>query len=245
MSICHFCPPQIPYGLDLDRARAYAMKEIGDCPPVITSFARLPVDLMPAAMTFRPVSTYLLDFITGSIPGVIWQGLQLQGQVTLASLGWCHKSGECARLCARRSVCFCSQGRCRCEYSSVYVVAAIMRQKYKERKVCETRTEGCNAKWRGLCGCNLAIIFWSFHISSCWSYIRVLSLQFRDRNDRACTILMCVCVCVCVSVCVCVCVWVCVCVCVCEWVSVIKPKKEYDWQYIHVMSFPRRSSADV
>jgi len=63
------------------------MKEIGDCPPVITLSARLPVDLKPAAMTFRPFSTYLLDFITGSIAGVISQGFQLQGQVTLASLG--------------------------------------------------------------------------------------------------------------------------------------------------------------
>jgi hypothetical protein len=68
--MCHFCPPQIPYGLDLDRARAYATKEIGDCPPVITLSARLTVDLMPAAMKFRPFSTYLLDFITGSIEGV-------------------------------------------------------------------------------------------------------------------------------------------------------------------------------
>jgi hypothetical protein len=63
------------------------MKEIGDCPSVITLPARLPIDLMPAAMTFRPVSTYLLEFITGSVAEVISQGLQLQGQVTLASLG--------------------------------------------------------------------------------------------------------------------------------------------------------------
>jgi len=71
-----------PVWIDLDPAGAYAMKEIGDYPPVITLSARLPVDLMPAAMKFRPVSTYLLDFITGSIAGVISQGLQLQQQVT-------------------------------------------------------------------------------------------------------------------------------------------------------------------
>ena len=174
------------------------MKEIGDYPPVITLSARLPVDLMPAAMKFRPVSTYLLDFITGSIAGVISQGLQLQQQVTWASVGWCHDSGERARWYGRRSVCFCRQRRWKCEYSSVYAVAAIMRLRQKERKVCETRTEGYNAKWQGLCGCNPAIIFWRFHISSCWVYIRVLSSQLRDRNESVCTILMYVCVYVCV-----------------------------------------------
>jgi hypothetical protein len=35
--------------------------------------------------------------------------LQPQGQVKLANLGWRHKSGECAKPCARRSECFCSQ----------------------------------------------------------------------------------------------------------------------------------------
>jgi hypothetical protein len=44
-----------------------------------------------------------------SIPGLIPQSLQLQAQVTLASLGRCHKSGRCAKSCARRSLCFCSQ----------------------------------------------------------------------------------------------------------------------------------------
>ena len=83
--------------------------------------------------------------------------------------------GRWAKWCARRSVCFCSQRRCGCEYSPAYAVAAIMRLRLKERKVCETRTEGCNAKWRGLCGCNPAIILWRFHISSYWAYIRILS----------------------------------------------------------------------
>jgi hypothetical protein len=44
------------------------------------------------------------------IAGLIPQSLQLQAYVWLASLGWCHKSSECARSCARRSVCFCSLG---------------------------------------------------------------------------------------------------------------------------------------
>lgn len=40
--------------------------------------------------------------------GLIPQSLQLQAQVTLASLGWCHTSIECAKSCARISVYFCS-----------------------------------------------------------------------------------------------------------------------------------------
>ena len=45
-----------------------------------------------------------LKTITGLIP----QSLQVQALVRLASLGWCCKSGECAKSCARRSVCFCN-----------------------------------------------------------------------------------------------------------------------------------------
>ena len=43
-------------------------------------------------------------FIAGLIP----LSLQLPAQVRLASLGWRQMSGECARPCARRSVCFCN-----------------------------------------------------------------------------------------------------------------------------------------
>jgi len=43
-----------------------------------------------------------------TIRGLIPQSLQLQALVRLASLGWCCKSGECAKTCARRSVCFCN-----------------------------------------------------------------------------------------------------------------------------------------
>jgi len=47
--------------------------------------------------------------------GLIPQSLQRQAQVTLASLGWCHSTAECAKSCACRSVCFCSQsGGCAC-----------------------------------------------------------------------------------------------------------------------------------
>jgi len=34
--------------------------------------------------------------------------LQLQAQVTVASLGSCHRSGECAKSYVRRSACACS-----------------------------------------------------------------------------------------------------------------------------------------
>jgi hypothetical protein len=40
---------------------------------------------------------------------LIPQSLQLQAQVTLASLSWCLKPGRCAKSCARRSVCFHTQ----------------------------------------------------------------------------------------------------------------------------------------
>jgi hypothetical protein len=49
------------------------------------------------------------EAIAISIAVLIPQSLQLQTQVTLASLGWCCQSGQCAKSCARRSVCFCSQ----------------------------------------------------------------------------------------------------------------------------------------
>jgi hypothetical protein len=44
------------------------------------------------------------------LAGLIPQILQLQAQLTLASLGRCHKSADCAKSCARRSVCFCNTG---------------------------------------------------------------------------------------------------------------------------------------
>jgi len=39
------------------------------------------------------------------------QNLQLQARVMLASLGWCHKQGQCAKSYARMSVCVCNR-RC-------------------------------------------------------------------------------------------------------------------------------------
>jgi hypothetical protein len=57
--------------------------------------------------TLRSIShtEKLKSYLTGLIP----QSLQLQMEGTLSSLGWCHKSRECVKACACRSVCFCSQ----------------------------------------------------------------------------------------------------------------------------------------
>jgi len=53
------------------------------------------------------------DIVPPSVPlttikGLIPQSLQFQALVRLASLGWCRESGECAKSCACRSVCFCN-----------------------------------------------------------------------------------------------------------------------------------------
>jgi NAD-dependent dihydropyrimidine dehydrogenase PreA subunit len=39
-----------------------------------------------------------------STAGVIPQSLQLQAQATLVRLGGCHKLGQCAKSCPRRSL---------------------------------------------------------------------------------------------------------------------------------------------
>ena len=88
---------------------------------------------------------------------VIPQRLQLQVQVTLSSLCWRHKSEECAKSCARRSVCFLRSERWRCQYWSAYVAAAVMWLKWAGRTVCEARAEGLRVKWRGLFVCNPVI----------------------------------------------------------------------------------------
>jgi hypothetical protein len=66
------------------------------------------------------------------IAGTITQSLQLQAQGMLASLGWCHKSRQCAELCARWSVWLC-------RYSSDYVETAVMWLWHEGRKVCEMK----------------------------------------------------------------------------------------------------------
>jgi len=55
---------------------------------------------------------------------LIPHNLQLQTQVTLMSLGWYHKSGDCAKSCSLLLVLQWELWKC--EYSSVYVGAAVM-----------------------------------------------------------------------------------------------------------------------
>jgi hypothetical protein len=83
------------------------------------------------------------------------KSFHIQAQVTLAR-GWCRKSRECAKSRAHSCSVFLQSERWRCQYSSAYVAAVIMWLR-KDHKVCETGTEICCAKWRGLCGCNPAV----------------------------------------------------------------------------------------
>jgi hypothetical protein len=45
----------------------------------------------------------------------------------------------------------------RCQHSSAYIVKAITWLRKMCCTFCETQTEGCHAKWQGLCRCNPAI----------------------------------------------------------------------------------------
>ena len=83
---------------------------------------------------------------------VIPQRFQLQAQVTLASLGWCPKWGECTGLVFLHSERWTW-------YSCAYVVAAITWPKLQGRSVCKTHAEGCRGKWWGLCGRNPAVLY--------------------------------------------------------------------------------------
>lgn len=53
-------------------------------------------------------ATYFIMFCLKVIVGLIPESLRLQGQVTLAGLGAYRTPGECAKSCARSSLCFCS-----------------------------------------------------------------------------------------------------------------------------------------
>jgi len=91
------------------------------------------------------------------IAELIPQNLQILAQVALANLGRCHTLGENAKWCARRSVYSCSYICGDAGILPLYVQAAIIWWRLEDRKVCETRAESCNARWRGLCGFSPAI----------------------------------------------------------------------------------------
>jgi len=65
-------------------------------------------DFLFAIVVFSPV-LLPLSFCSVGMAGLIPQSLQLQAQVTLASLDWSQNWRQCAKSCARRSVYFCSQ----------------------------------------------------------------------------------------------------------------------------------------
>ena len=58
------------------------------------------------AEIYRAADVVFFCILPAYIAGVIPRSLQIQAHV-LASLGSCHKSGQCAKSCARRSVCLC------------------------------------------------------------------------------------------------------------------------------------------
>jgi hypothetical protein len=58
------------------------------------------------AEIYRAADVVFFCILPTYIAGVIPRSLQLHAHV-LAILGSCHKSGQCAKSCARRSVCLC------------------------------------------------------------------------------------------------------------------------------------------
>lgn len=53
----------------------------------------------------------LMCLRTLCVTRLIAKRLQFQAHITSANVGWRHKSGKCAKSCARRSVWWCSQRR--------------------------------------------------------------------------------------------------------------------------------------
>jgi len=112
-------------------------------------------------LNFKTVNTEggqtsgFFDVKEGSTGGLIPQSLQRQTKVTLDSLGWRHNKRECAKCYAKRSVCAVRAVevpvffRLRSSCSHVTEVGGTYRL--------ETSSEGCHARRRALCGCNLVI----------------------------------------------------------------------------------------
>jgi len=67
------------------------------------------------------------------------------------------ESRVCAKSCARGLLVFRNQSGGGASIRLFNVVRAVMWLRQEGRNVRETRTEGCHAKWRELCGCNPAI----------------------------------------------------------------------------------------
>jgi hypothetical protein len=107
-----------------------------------------------------------MDLQFSGIGRLISQSLQHQTQLTLASLGWSPKSGECAKSCVGL---FLPELVC-------CIVAASKWLRQEGYKVYETLAEGFHAKWRGLCGYNPAISI-SYSTESVLMYSMAALLQ--------------------------------------------------------------------
>ena len=82
--------------------------------------------------------------------GVIPQSLQLQALVISASLCWHHKSGQCAKSCARRPVCLG-------QYCSASMPDAVMFPRYEGCRSERLAPKVVVQNAGGLCGINPAI----------------------------------------------------------------------------------------
>jgi hypothetical protein len=74
-----------------------------------TAAALSPPDRPPRCWLIQAEGRCTWAEASSVLAGIVPWSLQLQAQVTLVSLDWCHKSGECTKSCSRRSLCFCSR----------------------------------------------------------------------------------------------------------------------------------------
>jgi len=100
-------------------------------------------------------------------------------RVTLVSLGWCYKLGECAKLCARRSLRSCNQS----SGGAAYVLAGVTWLRQEDVKGMWYAL-GCHAKWLGLCGCSPSVPVPSLSVPSRRSTGNHLTLLGEDIQEN-------------------------------------------------------------
>ena len=102
------------------------------------------------------------------IAEVITQSLQLRVQETLTNLRW-YNSGDCAK-CLRLDQCFCT---IRTVDVSVLVClrgSCCRGTEFGALKVLWDWADGCQTKWRWLCGCNSAITSFTLLYLVCYGF---------------------------------------------------------------------------
>ena len=111
----------------------------------------------PTTSTHEAKMTY--SWLTLKLQGpvrIFPQNLQPQAPCNVSEPRLISQGGwGCEVVCAQISV-FLQSERWGCQHRSAYVAAAVTWLRW-DRKVCKTHPEVCDAKWRGLCGCNPAI----------------------------------------------------------------------------------------